>query len=176
MVIAQFKYHLHTPSRIMWWVASDLVEEHAFIIPLASKLLQCKCATLHHMVYTDGLDRSNKSCFHWIVVTYHVARLIVLQGLSIWAQHGATGSEWVSQLLAMMTTMSRISNYWRQCNGYLRQAFEHLVWWVKTNSAKNFGSVITWARDMIFLQKKSVICYWPDSPTYAERNKYLFSI
>ena len=27
------------------------------------------------------------------------------------------------------------------------------VWWVKTNSAKNFGSVITWARDMIFLQK-----------------------
>ena len=27
-----------------------------------------------------------------------------------------------------------------------------------------------------FLQKKSVICYWPDSPTYAERNKYLFSI
>ena len=74
--------------------------------------------------------------------------------------------EWVSQLLAMMTTMSRISNYWRQCNGYLRQAFEHLVWWVKTNSAKNFGSVITWARDMIFLQKKSVICYWPDSPTY----------
>ena len=30
---------------------------------------------------------------------------------------------------------------------------------VKTNSAKNFGSVITWARDMIVLQKKSVICY-----------------
>ena len=28
------------------------------------------------------------------------------------------------------------------------------VWWVKTNSANNFGSVITWARDMIFLQKK----------------------
>ena len=160
MVIAQFKYHLHTPSRIMWWLASDLVEEHAFIIPLASKLLQSKCATLHHMVYTDGSDRSNKSCFHWIVVTYHVARLIVLQGLSVWAQHGATGSEWVSQLLAMMTTMSRISNYWRQCNGYLRQAFEHLVWWVKTNSAKNFGSVITWARDMIFFTKKISNLLW----------------
>ena len=27
------------------------------------------------------------------------------------------------------------------------------VWWVKTNCAKNFGSVITWARDIIFLQK-----------------------
>ena len=43
------------------------------------------------------------------------------------------------------------------------------VWWVKTNSAKNFGSVITWARDMICLQKKSVICYGPDSPTYMRR-------
>ena len=64
-------------------MASDLVEEHAFIIPLASKLLQSKRATLHHMLFTDGSDRSNKSCFHWIVVTYHVARLIVLQGLSI---------------------------------------------------------------------------------------------
>ena len=28
------------------------------------------------------------------------------------------------------------------------------VWWVKTNSANNFGSVITWARDMIFFTKK----------------------
>ena len=36
-----------------------------------------------------------------------------------------------------------------------------------TNCAKNFGSVITWARDMIFFTNKSVICYVPDSPTYV---------
>ena len=57
-------------------------------------------------------------------------------------------------------------------DGNVTQSYHGMkVWWVKTNSAKNFGSVITWARDMIFLQKKSVICYWPDSPTYISKKR-----
>ena len=114
MVIAQFKYHLHTPSRIMWWLASDLVEEHAFIIPLASKLLQSKCATLHHMLYTDGSDRSNRDVSTSVASTGLRSRITlpVLSCCKDWAfepnmvQPGV--SEWVS-----------CWQWWRPCPEFL---------------------------------------------------------
>ena len=51
--------------------------------------------------------------------------------------------------------MTYLDKLGHEGDGNVTQSYHGMkVWWVKTNSANNFGSVITWARDMIFLQKK----------------------
>ena len=67
-----------------------------------------------------------------------------------------------------MLVLTHLDKLGHEGDGNVTQSYHGMkVWWVKTISAKHFGNVITWARDMIFLQTKSVICYQADSPTYV---------